>query len=679
MRGISAQDSQAQGAAASTGASTNETLPLRRIALYSSGVGYFEHSGSVQESLAFPLSLPAYMVPDALKSLSITQNPQRPNATPIITYPSGNSLWQALRSLRINLADNPGIPDILGSLRGAEIELAAPASIKGRIIGVEHRRGIADRQTGAMRDEIFLALNTAVGIRSVNIQDVTGFSFTDPGLAADLERALNLLAADRNTDIRELLIQLPGSGLRTVQLSYVLPVPVWKVSYRLDLSKSTPTLQGWAIIDNDGDQDWQNVELALVSGRPVSFIQDLYSPYHLARPILPLNIPGVAQNRLYESGTGYGNSREMEYNDEVAPTAQSARQRVMEERSYAAPEYDSAAPAQSVAGSLQTAQGNALGEQFEFTLPNLLTLNRRQSAMVPLVDASIEAQKFLVYTAALGQSASHANPAICVELHNATGLKLPPGPITVYDKGSYAGDALIEFFPEGERRLIAYGEDLSVSASFNPTSDRTINTVTIRSGVMTINRKQLYQRDYQFRNASEEAKAIILEHPITANTELLEPTVYRDKTASRYRFLLTLAPGTTVNLTVKEEAPLSERITLSTLRPEMLLSYSTNGEIPAQVRAVLAQAVELYRRVEELRTNQAALESQRQRLISEQDRIRRNMEALGSQTPQGQNYLHRMVELDAQIDEINAQIAQGNQDSAVAQEALARFLNTIEL
>jgi hypothetical protein len=73
----------------------------------------------------------------------------------------------------------------------------------------------------------------------------------------------------------------------------------------LDLGRETPLLQGWAIVDNDGNNDWNDVELSLVTGRPVSFIQNLYAPYHTQKPELPLAIANFAEARSYESGSSH--------------------------------------------------------------------------------------------------------------------------------------------------------------------------------------------------------------------------------------------------------------------------------------------------------------------------------------------------------------------------------------
>jgi hypothetical protein len=150
--------------------------------------------------------------------------------------------------------------------------------VSGRILGVEMRHVAVNPYSGA-QTEAFLSLSTKDGIRVIALKDIAAFNFKDPVINADIKRALDLIAENRDLRTRSLLVDLPGSRSRSVSLSYVIAVPVWKVSYRLDLGQSKPLFQGWAIIDNNSDTDWDNVELSLVSGRPVSCIHQLYPPY----------------------------------------------------------------------------------------------------------------------------------------------------------------------------------------------------------------------------------------------------------------------------------------------------------------------------------------------------------------------------------------------------------------
>jgi hypothetical protein len=648
-------------------------LPLRRIALLSSGVGYFEHSGNVGPSsgqVEITLPFDAGAVNDALKSL-VVNDPA--SASPSVRYAAQNTLERTLRSLKIDPSGTPGIGEMLNGQKGAEIEVSAPNPIRGRIIGVEYRAApFGGQQYGyppqRSADEAWLSLFTPQGIRAIAIKDIAAFRFTDEKINADLNRALDLIMASRDTDARNLLVTLSGAGRRLVSLTYVIPAPVWKVSYRLDLSGKEPFLQGWAIVDNDSDTDWKGVELSLVTGRPVSFIQNLYPPYRLSRPVVPLAIAGVAESRTYESGYG-----EMDRARSSALAEAPMMEKMMADpnagREWAGiTSMPAPSPAAAVAGGIvDTASGRAAGDQFEFTLKNPVTLERRQSAMLPLVEGAVKAEKALVFSGSRAQNGVTVNPWISAELTNTSGMKLPAGPITVYDGGTYAGDALIEFFPENEKRLVSYGEDLSVTGNVSPASSRYVTGVTVSGGVMTISRRLSYDKVYAIRNASGDSKKIIIEHAITSGAELVEPKAADDRTGTLYRFNQNLPPKGTLSFTVREETPLFERVTLAQLRPETFLGYSTNQEIPADVRAALARAIELKRAADNAEQAQRDLEAQRSRLVSEQDRIRRNLEAAGNQSPQGQEYLKRLSDLDNDIDGINRRI-----DAAIAEAQRAK-------
>ena len=678
----SARDAAAQGSPAE--------LALRRIALFSSGIAYFEHSGNIAPPLSgqtqLLFSFDAAAVNDVLKSLVINDPA---SASPSVRYAAEDTLWRTLRSLKIDLSGAPGIGEILNNLKGAELEVFAPNPISGRIIGVEYRQSAVPVQAQGFPNpaaEAWLSLFTAQGIRAISVRDITSFSFTDEKISADLNRALDLIMASRDDDTRGLLVTLDGAGRRDVSLSYVIPASVWKVSYRLDLSGETPFLQGWAIVDNDSDTDWEGVELSLVIGRPVSFIQNLYPPYRVFRPTVPLSIAGVAEARTHDGAialTAVEQSRFRMTAAEEAPKMETARDEVrggVQPAPAFAPQPAPPPRVESVAaGAMQSAAGAAAGDQFLFTLRNPVSLERRQSAMLPLVEGSVQAERTLVFSGARASSGAAIHPEISAELTNTSGMRLPAGPITVYDGGIFAGNALIDFFPENEKRLITFGEDLSVTGNAGASVTRRITAVTIAGGVMTISRRQSLEKLYTIRNASDEAKRIIIEHPLTSGAELAEPPDADERTASLYRFNRNLGARETLSFTVREESPVSERVVLTQLRAEAFLSYATNQEIPANVRTALERAIELRRIADEAATAQNELEAQQSRVIAEQDRTRRNLEAVGGQSPQGQEFLRRLVALDNDIDALNARIDAASGETQRTRKEYEDYLTTIRI
>jgi hypothetical protein len=376
--------------------------------------------------------------------------------------------------------------------------------------------------------------------------------------------------------------------------------------------------------------------------------------------VLPLSIAGTADAVSYDQG----------YRMPVPAAAPKMESMAMADMVYATEERQRTSQSVLTGGTVQTAEGSSAGGQFEFTSKNPVKLDRRMSAMFPLVESQINASKLLIY------SGSGRHPRLGAELTNNTSMKLPAGPITVYDGGVYAGDALIEFWNENEKRLISFGEDLSVTGSSTDTTTLEVSTVNVSGGVMTITRNRTYIKTYTFLNTGSASKDLIVEHTKTSQSELVSPKA-DEQTDSAYRFKLALPANRETTLAVSERRPVSERITLLGLRTDAFLSYSTNQEIPARIRTALTRAVELRRAVDAADANVRELETQKARLISDQDRIRRNLEAAGNQTQQGQEYLRRLVALDGEIDATTSNLDKAIADAKAAQQAYENYLNTL--
>ena len=658
-------------------ASNAQALPVTKISLFSSGLAYYEHSGTLNAPSVIALPFKMNAVNDALMSL-IINDPA--SANPSVHYQSPQTLLHSLKSLKIDLSDDPGIADIVGRLRGAEVEINAPAAISGRILGVEYRpKSMPPSVMGGQAAEPWLSLLTGQGIRAFNLMDVTSLSFKDPQIDSDIRRALDIIASSRNADSRDLAVNLPGNGSRRVSLSYVVPAPVWKVSYRLDLGQgedAQPLFQGWAIIDNDGDSDWRQVELSLVAGRPASFIQNLYPPYYLSRPTLPLAIAGAAAGETHDQGY-----IELHYSGNSSPASSAAKRASAPAMMAEAAEYmiadEDSARARLAGGVIETAGAAAAGDQFEFTIKNPVNIDRQTSAMLPLVETAIEARKTLIFSGA-NAAGRNINPRLGAELTNTSGMRLPAGPITVYDGGTYAGDALIQFWNENEKRFISYGEDLSVTGTVMRDISRTMISVAVSQGVMTLNRSEEFITKYTFKNNSSLSKPLLIEHPKNPGTFLEAPEA-DEQTPLSYRFTVTLRPERELTVLVLETRPLMERISLLQLRPASFLSYASSQEIPPRVKEALQQAVNLRTAVVDAENAAALAENRRLELIQEQDRIRKNLEAAGNQTPQGQEYLRRMMSLDTSIDNLGPEIERLKANTAGAQKALDDYLNGLNL
>jgi hypothetical protein len=209
-------------------------------------------------------------------------------------------------------------------------------------------------------------------------------------------------------------------------------------------------------------------------------------------------------------------------------------------------------------------------------------------------------------------------------------------------------------------------------------SSRTVVSVTISGGVMTINRSIEYLKTYTFKNNAAQEKILMVEHSKNDGATLESPKA-DEQTPSAYRFLVTLSAEKETKLLVRETRPIVERVTLTSNRPETLLSYASNQEIPANVQTALRRAITLWNAVTSAESAVADAEKRRFFYIQEQERIRKNLEATGSQTPQGQEYLERLKSLDTQIDGVSSELDKLTANVKDAQKAYADYLANLSL
>ena len=262
-------------------------LPVSRVVLYKNGIGYFEHLGSIRGSQAVELNLPSAQLNDVLKSLTVIDLGQ--GRITSVGYDSVAPLERRLKELPIDLNKAQSLIDFLNQIRGTGIEIRSPMGlVKGSLIGAELRTHSSNH--GMSTEVTELSVFTPAGeIRTIELETAAALRLTDSRLVGEVQAFLDLRNSTNRRDLRRLKIQTEGQNERQLFVSYTAEAPIWKTTYRVVLDpQQKPLLQGWAIVDNTTTLDWNNVELSLVSGAPVSFVQDISRPVYSHRPIVPL-------------------------------------------------------------------------------------------------------------------------------------------------------------------------------------------------------------------------------------------------------------------------------------------------------------------------------------------------------------------------------------------------------
>jgi hypothetical protein len=649
----------AQGARGAQPPAPRVDIPVTTVALFSSGVGYFEHGGTVRGSALTELRFRTSQMNDVLKSLVLQdQDGGRVNT---IVYPSQDPLSKTLGSFQVDIGGNPSVAQLLTQLRGARVTIQAQAErIVGTVLGVENRRRLGDRDD-TIEIPVVNVL-TAGTIRSIELPSISGLTFDDPVLQDELTKALMALNQARDQDKKPVTIDFAGTGDRRVRVGYVVETPIWKTSYRLILDSVGARLQGWAIVENQTESDWNNVSLSLVSGRPISFMMDLYQPLYLNRPMVAQELFSSLRPQSYagglrqessivppaapapamaaQGGRGGGGGRGGAASSAFASAPRGAMADGLSEPLAKAEAMDAGMSIQSAASAMK------LGELFQYTVGNV-TLPRQKSAMLPIVTDSVGVERVSIFNAQVLST----NPLNGVRLMNTTGKSLLQGPLTVLEKGSYAGDARIDNLPAGQERLLSYGIDLDVLVdNTKNTSAVAVTTARIVKGVLQIDRRNVFTQDYLIDNKADREKTLVVEHPVRSGWTLVDSPKPYESTQSVHRFRVPAPARRATTLRVKEEITRMETLGILPANLDVLLTYSRTGEIPSAVRDALTKAVQLKQAVVDLERQVVERTQQITEISAEQERMRENMKILTPTTPYYQRLLAKLNEQESTIE-----------------------------
>lgn len=674
-------------AAAGAAPAAEPPLPLEKVVLFTSGVGFFQHGGKVTDDATVEMSFKTEQINDLLKSMVLEDLDG--GTVPAVSYASRDPITKTLGTFAINLTDNPSIGQILGRLRGTRIEVEAASPASGTIVGVE-KRGVPVGDDKTVEKE-YVTLLTAEGLRTIPIDTVTRLKILDERLQGELEKALAVLALGTDNERKSVTLDFVGKGPRRVRVGYVQESPVWKTSYRVVLGgdggqKKKPLLQGWAIVENTTDQDWKDVRMSLVSGRPISFVMDLYQPLYVPRPEVRQELYASLLPQQYGQGLAA-------VVDQFAATGARAdawqmakREMAMAPRPAAAPSSESmysaaggvdAADMAASVGSIQSvAQGGSLGELFRYEIAKPVSIGRQRSAMLPIVSQEVEAEKVSIYD----ERVLAKHPLAGLRLVNSTPLNLMQGPVTVYDGGAYAGDARIEDLAPGSERLLSYAVDLDVEVA--PRAEplpEAIVSVRLMKGTLVVTRKLARRKLFEIKNSGSNDVELLVEYPREEPWKLVTPKKPAETTRDRYRFAVTAEPGTPTTLEVAEEQQTHQHLAISNTDDGTILFFTNAKETSPAVKEALQTVIARKREIERIVQERTRREQEVQVVGQEQERIRQNMAQLERTSDLYTRYVQKFATQEDRVETLRKDIVDLQAKEQEARRALDDYLRKLEL
>ena len=683
-------------------------LPLTRVVLFNAGIGYFERSGTVDGPSKLALKVNEEDINDLILTLMVND----PNGTArAVTYDNRAPAEITLKAFSIDLTENPTVGALLLQVRGEKVEITEMGGtlVAGSIVSVvkpepktktlqkpgEEPQTITSSDTTAFES---VSILNDDGLQTVSLAKVKKVKFTKPELQAEFRLALEALAAARGAATKSVGVTFPGQGVRKVSVGYVSESPLWKPTYRLTVGDAAPKLIGLAAVENTTDEDWENVKVKLVSGRPMTFQMDLYDPLFIPRPLVEQELYASLKPPVYQGPAlqmmggnfgvgggfgqgglgnlggqfglqggqgnlgvgggvlgmvgfqgGYGNT----YGSITRPSVRSLMGSRLDLAGYQERlKTPVPIPGTSTLPTPAGAFAN-LGESFEYPVLEPVSLPRFKSALLPILNEPLEIERISLYT----KQVLPTHPLKGLRLKNTSKQYIAQGPVTVFEGDTVAGQARLSDVKPGEMRLLSYAIDLDVPMNAGDEVKETkYLSVKIVSGEIRMPSQQRSTVKYTAFNKSAEARTVWITQARKPDWKLIAPAKAAETTADLQRFELKVAAGKDAALEVIEEHDITETISLLSISESnyerilrMELASAAVKAALAKVRAAMALPDETTKAIAE---EQAEL-----KVINEaQDRMRKNLEVAAKDSDIYKRYLKKFDDQETEIEKRQARI-----------------------
>jgi hypothetical protein len=663
-----------------------EQLPIGQVVLFSSGVGYFQREGTIDGSARVDLSFPVQDINDLIKSLVLRDLDG--GHVSAVSYDSHDPVEKTLKSFAVNLNGNPSFGQILTQARGEKVEVVLqqtnatqPGTLTGTVIGVEHQKqAVGGKDTVEVE---LVNLWCAEGMRSVKLAEVQRVRFLNPTIDSEFKKALETLALSHDTQKKTVSLNFAGEGKRRVRVGYVVENPIWKTSYRLVLAKAKedkPFLQGWAVVENPTDEDWKEVRMALVSGRPISFQMNLYDPLYVARPVVEPELFRSLRPVAYSGSLGELNDAD-KFGLGTRWEQQAKGQGAAEGKRRAARDALGAMPSSAPGGAgagysgvpgfadethkrledrmhlgegvASAASAAKLGDFFQYAIDKPVSLPRQKSALLPIVNKDVEGTRVSIYN----ERTQAKFPLLGLKFKNTSGLHLMQGPITVFEGSNYAGDARILDLQPNEERLLSYAIDLGTEVNAVPSSDNgRLTAVKVVKGILHTSTKLRESKSYTLKNRNEQERLVLIEHPVRHEFKLMDTDKPTETASDFYRFEVKVPAGKSETKTVTEERLINEQIQLTNFNDDQIRVFLNSTVVSPKVKEALKQAQEL--RWALAKTTREIQEQERQlkTITDDQIRLRANLKEMPPTAAAYKRYLEKFDQQETEIEKLQADL-----------------------
>ncbi len=531
-----------------------------------------------------------------------------------------------------------------------------------------------------------ISILTESGIKLIELKDIKSMQLHNKKLIDELLKTIKNYTWDKDKE-RELIISYkPNESIKSaiVTIGYLIQMPVWKVSYRLRLSEDEVRLSGWAVVENETNDDWNHINLKLISGNPISFIYDQDKLINLSRsdftPAPPkASGPVIAEAALQaETGKQKGESGidgRLKRSSRPtitpmmavapAPGAQPIPAPMMKKMNstynsgveldeYFEKVKESELMNEMVDASQEIEKEITTGsDYYVFAINSQITIPSKEKSLIPLINEKIKAKKLLYHKNLI----ANPSPYQAIELTNNTDFPFENGPIMVFSDSYPVGQSLLEKTDVGQTRIITYALEDRVRIQYQ---FETTNFSEFRYSIFP-ERRLLIQRRFKYQkliiriiNFLTNSTSLIVDYYPEDDIDLISETVPKevkiDKKEKYFRLILEPKQQTVKKYSLQFKKDLITDVSFDSLDKSFILKIPVS-DMTDKVKENLLNFIEYQEKARQISLDLDETLTKMKSILTDEDRLQKNIMSLSNRKEDERTRNNFILKLEELFDE----------------------------
>lgn len=599
-------------------------MTANQVVIYSNGIADFRRSYEVGSEPPQKISIPVRQdhLADVLASFNVYGN---------VTLESPPT-FRPSNELEGNITIDPhGVLEGLAtSLSGAQVRIErASGTIEGTLVGLHQEEEGTEGEPIHPKSVIILAKD---GLRRCLLREVQSFAFLDDDVQIEIDKALqrNYQRIKPNSTFIELGLSAQDEQAEAI-VQYTLPAAAWKISYRLRMADDRATeLQGFAIVDNNTDEDWTDFHVCVVTGEPITFSTDLAESKSPTRKHVDL-VSETALGAVEVEAPVALMAAAAAAPDEDAP--------LMRRKARAGRYSESSDLMGGATAETATAEIHEVGDFSIFESDSLVTIPAKRSTVIPVFNVDVESAKSVLHY----KYENHPErPYRSVDFTNQTGFSLGRGVCTVFEEAAYSGNCIIPALKAGESQLLPHALETGVKIQREQKRQRNkVVSLRLAAGFCHTDTRQSRECYYHVRNSRSETFELVLDHDHALNEPDTEARLLQEgsdslqtgtKLTDGVRYSFSIGPHSELVLKIVEqriEQSQVELVTVTKQHENLQVNWieknlvKTNG--PLALDEGVQDCLAIHQQLEAKRQQIADAINDIDRLAGRQERLRKNI------------------------------------------------------